>query len=120
MSLPGASGEDRACRFLEDADFVILARNWRCRGGELDIVARDGRVTVFVEVKERGSDSHGEGWESVTALKRRRIIRAAQLWASGHGLSEAPLRFDVVSIDHGRDGRTRIRHEKGAFDVEGN
>jgi putative endonuclease len=114
----GAPGEALACRHLEAQGFAILARNFRCRSGEIDVVARDGEVTVFVEVKDRHGRSHGEGHESVTAGKRRRIVRAARLFAASRGLSEAPIRFDVVSIDHD-EGGTRIRHDRGAFDSDG-
>jgi len=118
-ALPGASGEELACRHLASRGFVILDRNYRCRSGEVDIVAREGEATVFVEVKERGSPSHGEGLEAVTFGKRRRIIRAARLYAASRGLSETRLRFDVVSIDGTRGDAPKIRHDRDAFDAEG-
>ena len=114
----GLEGEDLACRHLAAQGYAILARNFRCRSGEVDVVARDGAVTVFVEVKHRRGSGHGAGHESVTFGKRRRIVRAARIFASARGLSESPLRFDVISIDEA-DGRTAIRHDRGAFDVEG-
>jgi len=115
----GAPGESLACRHLEGQGFVILARNYRCRSGEVDVVARHGEATVFVEVKERHGASHGAGCDSVTFGKRRRIVRAARLYASSHGLEERPLRFDVVSIDWTQAGRPIIRHDQGAFNVDG-
>jgi len=115
---PGMRGEDLACRHLEGAGFVILERNWRCRSGEVDVVARDGAVTVFVEVKERSGESHGRGFEAVTYGKRRRIVRASRLFAAARGLYEAPIRYDVVSIDWRGEG-PEIRHDRGAFDSEG-
>jgi putative endonuclease len=115
---PGAAGEDAACRYLERRGFVILCRNFRCRSGEVDVVARDGATTVFVEVKARSSRSHGEGHESVTFDKRRRIVRAARIFAASRGLTDEPLRFDVISIDAAA-GEPRIRHDRGAFDVDG-
>lgn len=87
--------------------------------GELDLVARDGETTVFVEVKERHASTHGTAVEAVTAAKRRRTVRAAQLYAASHGLSEKPLRFDVVAIDWPETGEPTLRHEAGAFSVEG-
>jgi putative endonuclease len=114
----GLEGEDLACRHLAAQGYAILARNFRCRSGEVDVVARDGAVTVFVEVKHRRGSAHGAGHESVTFGKRRRIVRAARIFASARGLSESPLRFDVISIDEA-DGRQVIRHDRGAFDVEG-
>jgi putative endonuclease len=115
---PGEAGESLACRHLEQLGCVILQRNFRCRSGEVDIVAREGETTVFVEVKERLTSTHGEGFEGVTFGKRHRIVRAARLYAAARGLSERPLRFDVVSIDWST-GRPRIRHDPGAFDVDG-
>ena len=114
----GLEGEDLACRHLAAQGYAILARNFRCRSGEVDVVARDGAVTVFVEVKHRRGSGHGAGHESVTLGKRRRIVRAARIFASARGLSESPLRFDVVSIDE-TDGVPHLRHDRGAFDVDG-
>jgi putative endonuclease len=114
----GTAGEDLACRHLIESGYAILARNWRCRSGEVDVIARDGETTVFVEVKERGDRSHGEPLEAVTYGKRRRIIRAAALYAASRGLTERPLRFDVVSIDRST-GVPAVRHERSAFDADG-
>ena len=115
----GGAGESRACRYLEEHGFVVLDRNYRCRSGEIDVVARQGDTTVFVEVKERRGTAHGAGYEAVTVGKRRRLISAARLYAAVRGLSEAPLRFDVISIDWTADGAPMIRHEPGAFDASG-
>jgi putative endonuclease len=116
----GEEGEDLACRYLESRGFTILARNFRCRSGEVDVVAREGDVTVFVEVKDRSSRGHGAGYEAVTPGKRSRIVRAASLYAASRGLLEAPLRFDVISIDRSAEPpEARIRHDRGAFDSEG-
>jgi putative endonuclease len=116
---PGEAGERLACRHLESRGFVVLARNFRCRSGEVDVVARDGETTVFVEVKERAGVSHGGARDAVTFGKRRRIVRAARIYAAARGLSESPLRFDVVSIDWTDEGRPQIRHDAGAFDSDG-
>jgi putative endonuclease len=113
---PGAAGEALACRYLQARGFAVVARNFRCRSGEVDVVARQGETTVFVEVKERHGASHGQAHEAVTFGKRRRIVRAARLFAAARGLSDTPLRFDVVSIDW-VDGQPHIRHEPGAFNV---
>jgi putative endonuclease len=83
------------------------------------VVARDGAATVFVEVKERRGSSHGIGQEAVTFGKRRRIVRAARVFAASRGLSESPLRFDVISIAWDPDGRPQLRHDQGAFDSDG-
>ena len=114
----GGRGEDLACRHLKEKGYRVLTRNYRTRSGEVDIIALDGDTTVFVEVKERQGISHGEGYESVTKAKRRRVFRAAQSYAASHGLWEALLRFDVVSIDWS-SGEPALRHDLGAFDSEG-
>jgi putative endonuclease len=115
----GDAGEARAARYLERKGLTVLARNYRCRGGEIDIVAREGSVTVFVEVKERRGPRFGAGHEAVTTGKRLRIVHAARLYAASRGLSESPLRFDVVSIDWEGEGQPVIRHDRGAFDADG-
>jgi putative endonuclease len=115
----GDEGEELACEFLVERGYRILARNFTCRVGEIDIVAADGDVTVFVEVKQRRDERHGAGHEAVTFKKRQRIVRAAQFYASRHGLLERPLRFDVISIEREPGGRARVRHDAGAFDAEG-
>jgi putative endonuclease len=77
-------------------------------------VAEDRGTVVFIEVKERGGDSHGSAVESVTSAKRRRVVRAARIYAATHGVTGSPVRFDVVAIDWGPDG-PRVRHDEGAF-----
>jgi putative endonuclease len=108
-----------AAEHLVREGLVILARNYRCRSGELDLVARDqDGTTVFVEVKERADARHGEGFEAVTVGKRRRLRAAALHYASRHGLFESPLRFDVISV--GWDGeKPRVRWDRGAFSEDG-
>jgi putative endonuclease len=91
-------GENLACRELERRGYAILARRYRSRRGELDIVARDGPTIVFVEVKTRDGSRFGAGVESVTALKRRRITSVAQDYLVRYRLTDCPCRFDVVSI----------------------
>jgi putative endonuclease len=97
----GKIGEDLACRELERRGYAILARRYRRRGGELDIVARDGQTVVFVEVKTRDGRSYGDGVDAVTGLKRRRIVQVATDYLARHRLADRPCRFDVVSIQLG-------------------
>ncbi|PYR50854.1 MAG: YraN family protein [Acidobacteria bacterium] len=97
----GRIGEDLACGELERRGYAILARRYRRRAGELDIVARDGRTVVFVEVKTREGLEFGAGVEAVTSMKRRRMMRVAQDFVVRHHLGDCPCRFDVVSIDMG-------------------
>jgi putative endonuclease len=112
----GKTGEDLACRELERRGYAILARRYRCRGGELDIIARDGETLVFVEVKTRDGREFGEGVEAVTALKRRRITQVALDYVARHGSMDRPCRFDVVSIQSGTSGST-IEVFHSAFDA---
>jgi putative endonuclease len=94
----GQAGEDVACAELQRRGYEILARRYRTRMGEIDIVARDGRTVVFVEVKTRTSAAWGLPAEAVTAHKRSQVRRMATdyLWRSG--LLDEPCRFDVVSV----------------------
>ena len=112
----GTRGEDTAVRHLEGLGYRILDRNFKTRSGEIDIVARDGPTTVFVEVKRRESSGHGTAEEFVSPAKRRKVVGAARIYAAARGLTETPIRFDVVAID-GSDGREQLRHHKGAFDA---
>ncbi len=117
--MPGATGEACASRYLESKGYSIVARNYRCRGGELDIVARKADRTVFVEVKERRTGDHGQGWEAVGYGKRRRLVRAALAFAARNGLLESALRFDVISVDWSAAGEPELRHDANAFDIRG-
>lgn len=94
----GKFGEDLACRELERRGYVILERRYRRRGGEIDIIARDGQTTVFVEVKAREGHEFGEASEAVTAIKRGRMTTLALDFLARRRLTERPCRFDVVSI----------------------
>jgi putative endonuclease len=102
----GANGEALAARWYEHKGYQVLARNWRCRDGEIDLVVRSEDRVVFCEVKTRSTDAFGEGFESVTASKQRRIRRLAAKWLSELGpasdRSWVDVRFDVVSISRGR------------------
>ncbi len=112
----GKTGEDLACVELERRGYAILARRFRCRSGELDIVARDGTTLVFVEVKTREGREFGGAAEAVTALKQRRMVRLAQEYLVRHQLGDCACRFDVVSI-HFDEGRPSIEVFKSAFSV---
>ena len=101
----GRIGEDLACCELERRGYAILARRYRRRAGELDIVARDGPTLVFVEVKTREGLEFGAGAEAVTFVKRRRMRLVAQDFVVRHHLTDCPCRFDVVAIDLGAGSR---------------
>jgi putative endonuclease len=115
----GRYGEELAASHLETAGLVILARNWRCREGELDIVARDGPVLVFIEVKTRSSNAFGSPAEAVDRRKSARIRQLALRWIMaqrdlGEPASWPAVRFDVISVVRGRGG-PEIAHLAGAF-----
>jgi putative endonuclease len=110
----GRAGEDEAVKALARSGYRILVRNYRCRLGEVDIIAADGKTVVFVEVKTRGSDAFGAPAGGVDARKQRRIIAASQTYLAEHGLTEAPVRFDVVSVEK-RDGGFAIELIADAF-----
>lgn len=95
----GKFGEDLACAALEQRGYIVMARRYRTRGGELDIVARDGEYIVFVEVKARQDDSFGDPEEAVTLQKQHRLVAMATDYLARAGLSESPCRFDVVGIN---------------------
>lgn len=112
----GAWGEDLAVAHLEGSGYTVLARNWRCREGELDIVALGGGAVVFVEVKTRSSVDFGEPAEAVSPVKARRIRGLAARWLNEcRPPGSHDLRFDVVSIvrRHGQD--PELLHLEGAF-----
>ena len=112
----GTVGEDAAVAHLASLGYVILDRNFKTRAGEVDIVAREQKTTVFVEVKRREAAGHGTAAEFVTASKMRRVVSAARIYAAKHGLTESLIRFDVIAIDV-IDGREQLRHHRGAFDA---
>ena len=108
----GQYGERVAQRYLLDAGLVILDRNWRCREGELDIVARDGRVLVFCEVKTRSSVAYGDPAEAVVGAKARRLRRLAARWLQEHPGAWPELRIDVISVLRSAHGAAEVRHLK--------
>jgi putative endonuclease len=112
----GNYGEDVACRELESRGYEILARRYRQRGGEIDIIARDGRTIVFIEVKARDGSDFGDAVEAVTAWKRQRITRMAVDYLARMRLSESPCRFDVVAV-HIENDRPVVAVYQNAFDA---
>lgn len=111
----GAAAESLVASHLESLGWKLAARNWRGRGGELDIVAFDGPTLVFVEVKARGGRSHGLPEEAVDAAKQGRLARTALEYARAHGLSERPMRFDVAAVEDGAVRLVRAAFEAGGW-----
>jgi putative endonuclease len=94
----GAAAEAIAARFLQARGMRILERNYRCRGGEIDLIARDGPMLVFIEVRLRHGKAFGGAAASITAAKRRRLAFAARHYLGRIG-SEPPCRFDAILLD---------------------
>ncbi|WOF21578.1 YraN family protein [Microbacterium betulae] len=108
----GRAGEERAARYLASAGYDILARNWRCPEGEIDIVARRGARLAVVEVKTRSGTAYGHPLEAVDARKLRRLWRLAAAWVRAHPAAAAgrSLRVDAIALT-GRDPETaRLEH----------
>ena len=113
----GAWGEERAARYLRLHGYRIVERNFRCRQGEIDIIARRGGFIVFAEVKLRKNADFGEAREFVTWTKQRRVISAAEMWLVKNGCALQP-RFDVIEIYAPKGTDTAfptIRHLENAF-----
>ncbi|MGY4710026.1 YraN family protein [Mycolicibacterium sp. CBM1] len=110
----GALGEELAVEHLRSLGVRIVARNWRCRYGELDVIAAEGeRTVVFVEVKTRTGDGYG-GWEqAVTPTKVRRIRRLAGIWLAEQDQRWAAIRIDVIGVRVGRQRTPEITHLRG-------
>ncbi len=112
----GKTGEDLAVEELERRGYAILARRYRTRHGEIDIVARDGETTVFVEVKVRATAECGTAAEAVTPEKQRRLASMAVDFLARNRLMDRPCRFDVVAIDGIGPSQT-ITVYRSAFEV---
>lgn len=111
----GARGELAALRYLEHAGFEILEHNWTCPAGEADIVAHDGDVLVFIEVKTRSGVSKGFPEEAVDAKKRRRYEKIAGWYLRGYDGVDTRVRFDVISILTLGPNRAFLKHYVNAF-----
>lgn len=106
----GAEGEEVAKDFLLKKGYRWLESNFRTRGGEIDLVMEDGKILVFVEVKNRRSDEYGLPEEAITQAKMKHMIKTALLYIKIKNVRDKMVRFDVVTID--RDG---LRHYPDAF-----
>ena len=111
MNRLGEPAEDLAAAFLEREGFKILERNYRCKMGEIDLIAQSGDTTIFVEVRARSSEAFGGAAESITATKRARLVRAAHHYLACHRGDRA-CSFDVVLV---RGAEQRVEWLPGAF-----
>jgi putative endonuclease len=110
----GNLAEQAAAAFLQARGYHILERNFRCRGGEIDLIALDGSTLVFIEVKLRRTLQRGAPIEAVTPVKQARVMRAAQSYLAYCGRVFARIRFDVISVMR-TSARSEITHFKAAF-----
>ena len=98
LQVIGQGGEDEALKFLLRQGLVLQERNFRCKGGEIDLIMKDRDTLVFIEVRKRAASRFGGAADSVTTAKQRRLIFAAQVFLSRYKMPP-PCRFDVVAID---------------------
>ena len=111
----GRAGEEAAAAYLTAQGYRIIDRNFRCKTGEIDIIAGDRETYVFIEVKTRQSSRFGAPAEAVTRQKQKQISRTALAFLSRHNLADAPARFDVISVLS--DGsEMKISHIVSAFE----
>lgn len=106
----GTYYEIRARGYLVDKGYQILTMNFRCRTGEIDMIAKDGAYTVFVEIKYRSNNKCGLPRESITYYKKQKIVKVAQYYLVYHHLGDIPCRFDVIEIY-----KEQINHIINAF-----
>jgi putative endonuclease len=109
----GRDGEDAAVGYLTQRGMQVVERNWRCRHGEIDIIAREGAVLVFCEVKTRRGTGYGVPLSAITAAKLARMRLLAVLWLKATGGHRGPIRIDAVGLLRHPDGRFEIDHVRG-------
>jgi putative endonuclease len=112
----GSVAEDEAVAWLRRQGYEIVERNVRNRGGELDVVARDGETLCFIEIKARSSDLYGPAVAAVGAAKQRRLAKAARVYLLLQGWTDVSCRFDVLGMD-AADGGWRHTLIKNAFEI---
>ena len=109
--LEGKLGENEATKYLEDLGYEIICNNFSCMQGEIDIIAKDGRELVFVEVKTRTSKKYGEAREAVNANKQKHILNTAKYYLYKRNLENAFVRIDVIEV-YIKKAETKIKHLK--------
>ncbi len=109
----GQFGEDIAARYLTDHGMTVLDRNWQCRFGEIDLVAREGSTLVVCEVKTRTTTAYGGPFEAVTDRKATRLRRLAHAWLDAHPVNPEAVRIDVVSVVVPKRGAPQVERVTG-------
>ena len=114
--LLGKWGEKQAVGFLTNKGFKVIARNYTCKAGEIDLIAADADgAIVFVEVKTRRDEVYAKAQDAVTTKKQRTMTQAAKSFVRNYKIKDKPLRFDVVAVILGKKGKPEIRHYENAF-----
>jgi len=113
----GKLGEDAATQYLEAAGYTIVARNFRIRSAEIDIIAQRDDLLAFVEVKTRSNTRHGLPSEAVTLRKQKKIIEAAGVFLQDEKFCDCACRFDVVEVFLSGERVEEINHIENAFEV---
>ena len=113
----GRRGEDAAAAYLERIGMTLVERNWRCKAGEIDVIALDGESLVLVEVKTRRSTRAGSPEDAVGPTKQKRLVRLAKAYLQHAGLEPVAVRFDVIAIRPLAEDRALLRHYRDAFTV---
>lgn len=111
----GEWGENVAQSYLIDHGYQVIGRNFRSPYGEMDIIARDGSVWCFIEVKTRKNRRYGPGYHSVNRRKQNHLIQTAEFYLISNNLSNVPLRFDIISIDFIDQTEYRVELIRNAF-----
>ncbi len=114
--LRGKLGEELTCQYIEKMGMQALHRNYYCRMGEIDIIARDADTIAFIEVKTRSSKKYGTAAEAVTGSKIKKMIATAQVYIMENNLHSNNFRFDVAEV-YERDGMYKINYIANAFEV---
>ena len=112
----GQKGEEEAVQFLRRLGYAIIAQNYRSPYGEIDVIAKDHQVLVFVEVRTHSRPEYGDPLESVNWRKQRQVAKTAQYYLTCNGLENHEARFDVIGIQW-QDGQARLSHIPGAFEL---
>ena len=113
----GREGESAALTFLKKKGYRILEKNFRSKVGEIDIIAEQGGVIVFIEVKARAGHEFGHPFMAITPAKQRKIIQTAKSFLARKRISDRPMRFDVVALTSDTPGSWKIELLENAFQV---
>ena len=112
----GRSGEDIASKYLEDNGYEIIARNFYCKQGEIDIVAKDKNELVFVEVKTRTNEIYGRPVDAITPYKQKHLIKSIEYFLYKYKLENVFIRIDVIEVYAENENKYEINHIKNAIE----